>query len=60
MRLEIKRITGVEVHEGVAEVETGTGTVVKLFTRGTVVQVFLLDRGAPADPWSEDEPIHQR
>lgn len=60
LRQEIKRITGVEVREAVAEVETATGTVVKVFTSGTVVQVFLLARGVPADSWSGDEPIHQR
>jgi uncharacterized protein YbcI len=60
MRQEIKRITGVEVRQAVAEVETATGTVVKVFTSGTVVQVFLLARGVPADSWSGDEPILQR
>jgi uncharacterized protein YbcI len=60
LRQEIKRITGVEVREAVAEVETATGTVVKVFTSGTVVQVFLLDRGVPADSWSGDETILQR
>jgi uncharacterized protein YbcI len=60
LRQEIKRITGVEVREAVAEVETATGTVVKVFTSGTVVQVFLLDRGVPADSWSGDDPTHQR
>jgi uncharacterized protein YbcI len=60
LRQEIKRITGVEVREAVAEVETATGTVVKVFTSGTVVQVFLLARGVPADSWSGDEPNHQR
>src|SRR5690348_4204452 len=60
LRQEIKRITGVEVREAAAEVETATGTVVKVFTSGTVVQVFLLDRGVPADSWSGDDPIHQR
>src|ERR1700678_4301829 len=42
LRQEIKRITGVEVREAVAEVEPTTGTVVQAFTTGTVVQVFLL------------------
>jgi uncharacterized protein YbcI len=60
LRQEIKRITGVEVREAAAEVETATGTLVKVFTSGTVVQVFLLDRGVPADSWSGDDPIHQR
>jgi uncharacterized protein YbcI len=52
LRREIKRITGVEVREATAEVETATGTVVKVCTSGTVVQVFLLARGVPSDTWS--------
>jgi uncharacterized protein YbcI len=42
LRKEIKRITGREVREAVAEVEPATGTVVHAFTTGNVVQVFLL------------------
>ena len=58
LRQEIKRITGVDVREAVAEVETATGTVVKVFTNGTVVQVFLLARGVSADTWSgSGQPI---
>jgi len=53
---EIKRITGVEVREATAEVETTTGTVVKVFATGTIVQVFLLARGVPADIWSGNGP----
>ena len=52
LRQEIKRITGVEVREAVAEVEPATGTVVKAFTTGTVVQVYLLADGVPADAWT--------
>jgi uncharacterized protein YbcI len=52
LRQQIKRITGVEVREAAAEVEPATGTVVKAFTNGAVVQVFLLARGVPADAWS--------
>lgn len=52
LREEIKRITGVEVREATAEVETHTGTVVQVFTSGTVVEVFLLARSVPADTWS--------
>ena len=52
LRQEIKRITGVEVREAAAEVEPTTGTVVKVFTTGTKVQVFLLARGVAADSWS--------
>lgn len=42
LRQEIKRITGMQVREAAAEVETATGTVVHAFTGGTMVQVFLL------------------
>ena len=52
LRLEIKRITGVEVREAVAEVEPTTGTVVQAFTTGTVVQVFLLACDVPSETWS--------
>jgi uncharacterized protein YbcI len=52
LRQEIKRITGVEVRESTAEIESATGTVVKAFTTGAVVQVFLLRDGVPADSWS--------
>ncbi len=47
-----KRITGVDVREATVELETTTGTVVKVLTTGTVVQVFLLAHGVPADTWS--------
>ena len=47
LRLEIKRITGREVREAAAEVETATGTVVHAFTTGAMVQVFLLKKSAP-------------
>jgi uncharacterized protein YbcI len=52
LRQEIKRITGVAVREAAAEVEAGTGTVVKVFTTGTVVQVFLLAGSVPGESWS--------
>jgi len=52
LRQEIKRITGVEVREATAEVETNTGTVVQAFTTGTMVQVFLLASNVPTDTWS--------
>jgi uncharacterized protein YbcI len=51
LRQEIKRITGVEVRESVAEVETTTGTVVQVFTSGNMVQVFQLAHSIPADKW---------
>ncbi len=52
LRQEIKRITGAEVREAAAEVEPTSGTVVKVFTTGTKVQVFLLASGVRADTWS--------
>jgi uncharacterized protein YbcI len=52
LRQEIKRITGVAVREAVAEVEPSTGSVVQVFTTGTMVQVFLLAQGVPSDAWT--------
>ena len=52
LRQEIKRITGVEVREAAAEVETKTGTVLQVFRNGTMVQVFLLAQGLPEGSWS--------
>jgi uncharacterized protein YbcI len=52
LRQEIQRITGVEVLEAAVEVEPTRGTVVKAFTTGTVVQVFLLADSVTAGAWS--------
>lgn len=49
---EITRITGVEVREASAEVDSATGTVLHVFTTGTIVQVFLLAQPLPAETWS--------
>ena len=51
LREEIKRITGVEVREAAAEVETSTGIVVHAFTSGTMVQVFLLAEKLSQQAW---------
>ncbi len=59
LRQEIKRITGVAVREAIAEIEPTTGTVVKAFTTGTVVQVFLLASSAGADTWSGGGTVDQ-
>jgi uncharacterized protein YbcI len=56
LRQEIKRITGVEVREATADVETTTGAVMQMFATGTVVQVFLLARGVPAELWNASGP----
>ena len=59
LRQEIKRITGVDVREATAEVEPTTGTVVHVFTTGTMVQVFLLAHGIAADTWSGNRHVDQ-
>ena len=56
LRLEIKRITGVEVRAATTEVEPAGGTVVQVFTTGTVVQVFLLAHNIPAESWNGSQP----
>ena len=52
LRREVKRITGVEVREAAADVDPVTGIVVKAFTTGAMVQVFLLADSVPAGAWS--------
>lgn len=52
LRSEIQNITGVEVRQTAAEVETASGTVVHAFTSGTMVQVFLLAEQISDEAWS--------
>jgi uncharacterized protein YbcI len=59
LREEIKRITGVDVREAAAEVEPATGTVVQVFTTGTMVQVFLLAHGLSDESWNGNGPTDQ-
>ena len=56
LRQEIKRITGMDVREAAAHVETSTGAVVHAFTTGNVVQVFQLTGSVPTDTWSGNGP----
>jgi uncharacterized protein YbcI len=42
MREEIQRLTGREVREAQAEIETATGSVILALKTGAMVQVFLL------------------
>ena len=49
LREEIKKITGRDVREAVAEVEPANGVVVHAFTTGNVVQVYLLSKIAPIE-----------
>ncbi len=53
LRQDIERITGVEVREATAEVETITGAVTQVSASGTVVQVYLLARNVPTEIWTE-------
>jgi uncharacterized protein YbcI len=48
LREKIKRITGMDVREATAEVEPKSGSVVQVFTSGTMVQVFLLSGKVPS------------
>ena len=56
LRQEIERITGVKVREATSEIEPSSGTVVRAFASGTVVQVFLLADNVVTDVWSNDRP----
>lgn len=51
-RQQIKLITGAELREATAQIEPTTGTVMQVFTCGTMVQVFLLAGNAAASSWS--------
>ncbi|OAI50204.1 hypothetical protein AYO44_05905 [Planctomycetaceae bacterium SCGC AG-212-F19] len=59
LREEIKKITGMEVREAVAEVEPNSGAVVHAFTTGAVVQVFLLPGNTLEETWSGSKPNGQ-
>jgi uncharacterized protein YbcI len=48
LRQEIKRITGMEVLEGSAEVDPTCGPVLHVFPSGTMVQMFLLSGKLPS------------
>jgi uncharacterized protein YbcI len=56
LREEIRKITGVEVREATAEVDPETGTVVAVFSSGTVVQVYLLANAITPDAWNAAVP----
>jgi len=56
LRDEIKRITGVEVREAVAEIEPTTGAAIQAFTRSATVQVFQLAQSVPGGSWSGRTP----
>ncbi|MFO8012541.1 MAG: Na-translocating system protein MpsC family protein, partial [Phycisphaerae bacterium] len=55
LRDEIKKITGVDVREAVAEIEPATGAVVQAFTSSAMVQVFRLAQSVTRSSWSSPE-----
>jgi uncharacterized protein YbcI len=57
LRQEIKRVTGVQVREATAKGEATRGTMVQLFTTGTIMLVFLLARCVTAGNWSGKRPV---
>jgi uncharacterized protein YbcI len=57
LRQAIKRITGVAVREAAAQVEPASGTVVQVFSTGTLVQVFLLAGRVEGDGRSGSGPV---
>ncbi len=42
LRQEIKRLTGRQVRDATAQIDTASGSVIHAFPTGTMVQVFLL------------------
>lgn len=59
MREEIKRITGRDVREAAAEMETAMGSVVHAFTTRAIVQVFLLNQVTAADTGIDRDSIER-
>ncbi len=59
MRQEIKRITGRQVREAAAEIETTTGTVVHAFSTGAMVQVYLLTQGTLPNANTDGDSIER-
>lgn len=52
LRKEIKRITGMDVREALAEAEPISGAVLQVLSSGTMVQVFQLSGRVPTDSFS--------
>ena len=59
LRQAIRRITGMEVREATAEIDSVAGAVVQAFTTGNVVQVFQLAGSFPTETWSGTGPGKQ-
>jgi uncharacterized protein YbcI len=58
LRKEIQRITGKPIVDASAAVVRGTGSVIRSFPSGTLVQIYLLDGAVPAQHWSGTDPSH--
>jgi uncharacterized protein YbcI len=56
---EIKRITGRDVREAAAEIETETGSVILAFGSGAMVQVFLLRPRVAAEADAENNALER-
>ena len=54
---ESNSTTALEIAKAATEVAPTTGAAVQVFTTGTIVQVFLLNRRLPADSWSGNRPV---
>ena len=59
MRQAIKRITGRDVREAAAEIETETGSVILAFGTGSMVQVFLLSPRVLVDAVAENNALER-
>jgi uncharacterized protein YbcI len=60
LRQEIKRITGMEVLEGSAEVDPTCGPVLHVFPSGTMVQMFLLSDKVPPGYFDSGNKTRER
>jgi len=59
MREKIKTITGRDVREATAEIETDTGAIAHAFKSGAMVQVFLLTPDADSYQGSDRESMER-
>ena len=49
---EVNRVSGGQVREAAADVESTSGSIVHAFTTGTMVQVFSLNGSTDTEAWS--------
>jgi hypothetical protein len=46
------------VREAAAEVEPASGTVIQVFTSGSMVQVFQMAKTISAETWNGSKPVN--